>query len=433
MSLAAAAVMCVAACFGQVVLRGHEAPPPGDVIEVTLDGVSVQDERGAAIILGWDRVREVRGVFADQAAAHASLSDQVWRARVRIERGDAYAAEPLLEKPFEMFEGRGGPTAMVIAEGLLRARLRRGAQVAAVRPWIALLHARQSTGPANLHREWATEAGLPDVVDTNTGLVPALPPIWFDWPAVVAFAAAGRERAGEGLKGPAALEALYFHAARFECGWRDEFPAVDRSSWAVAMVADIVRARTGSPGERSRARDGLRAALTAAPEPWLEAWIRVGMGRSLVRESDPESRLLGVAELLTVPARLSQANPYLAGMALAEAAIVLHGLGDARGAAALRAELLDAYPDHPAATWNRIRDWPPTSGGQAGAIDSPDRASAWDSGTQRLAPGRGESGDSLDESMDARASRMPRQSEGDSAFALGGCQCHELQCHFQVP
>lgn len=365
-SASACAVLAMASSIaaGQVSLRGRDVPPwlSGEVVAVMPDGVVIQPPATSPVIVGWDRVRDVEGVLAEEAAPFLDVAERLWRARVRIERGDVFAAEPLLEEPFEYYDGRVGPTAAMVAEALLRARLRRGAQIGAVRPWIALLAATEGGGRVDgvqpVYMDWSARAGLGDVMDGPAGLVPALPPIWFDWPAVVSFAsAAGVSRGGDAaLSGSAALWALYGHAARFECGWRDPFPRVDGSSRAVSIVADIVLARAGSAAERDRARGRLRGALNEPMEPWLEAWRRVGLGRSLTIEEDPELRLLGVAELLMVPARLSSSHPYLAGMALAESSLVLREMGLTAGAQTLRDELFVTYPDHPATTWHRMRD-----------------------------------------------------------------------------
>lgn len=362
--IAAAVAAALTGTIGQVSLRGTEPAPAGVVIAVTADGVTVRGEATGDTMIGWDRIREVGGDFADDAQPFLGVAERLWRARIRIERGDIFSAEPLLEEPFEFYEGRGGPTAAMVAEALLRARLRRGAQIAAVRPWIAMLSAREQgvSGTVVAHGDWAMLVGLGDVIDSATGLAPALPPVWFDWPSVVSFASAAGVGGGASgsphapLTGAAALRALYVHAARFESGWNDEFPNVDASSRAVAIAVEIVRARTGTPSQREASRTKIRAALNTTLDPWLEAWYRVGLGRSLAMEDDQESRLLAVSELLVVPARLSSSHPYLAGMALADASLILRELGLTTSADTLRDELKLLYPDHPAVTWYRLQE-----------------------------------------------------------------------------
>src|SRR5690606_25081264 len=187
------------------------------------------------------------GPRADEAAPFMDLAEQVWRARRRLERGDAVSAEPLLEDLFAQTRSWRGPTRAVIAEGLMRCRLRRGAQVGAIEPWLALLDARASAAPGiePWATEWARDAGLGAVQDAATGLAPALPPMWLDWPAVRQFATVGAQTIGtEGGAPagdqPAALHDLYVAAARFEAGLEVELPRPATTDPGVRLVREIV-------------------------------------------------------------------------------------------------------------------------------------------------------------------------------------------------
>jgi hypothetical protein len=74
-------------------------------------------------------------------------------------------------------------------------------------------------------------------------------------------------------------------------------------------------------------------------------------------ETARDSKLLGVAELVELPARLERVNPYLTGIALSEAAVALAKMGDSRGATQLRNELSDRFPGHPALEWEPLKGW----------------------------------------------------------------------------
>jgi len=126
----------------------------------------------------------------------------------------------------------------------------------------------------------------------------------------------------------------------------------------LALINDIVTARVGEEGQRIAARQALVARIKKRPALWVETWCRVGLGRSLLREPMRESQLLGISELLEVPARLERVNPYLTGIALAEAAVALRKLDDAAGATRLRTELSERFAGHPALEWDQLRSWP---------------------------------------------------------------------------
>lgn len=342
----------------QVSLRGGEAAPAGDVVAVDAAGIVLGPPPGT-LVIGWDRVKSVEGTWAEKSGPFLSVAEQAWRARSRLERGDPLSAEPLFEKLFVAYRGKQGPTASVIAEGLMRCRLRRGAHVAAIDPWLALLVAAPPTGitmPA-MHPAWASEAGMAPSMDAATGLVPALPPIWLAWPSVEAFA----RNPNESLKEPraAALAALYTLSARFESGLAVQVPGTVMNDPGVQIVREIVVSRIGDAEQRTAARklleDRVRSSATSPASPWLEAWCRAAIGRSLLREDSIEQKKLGVVELLNIPARFGAMHPYLAGIALAESSVALRAAGDSTGADVLARELMERYPSHPVLDWPLFR------------------------------------------------------------------------------
>jgi hypothetical protein len=340
----------------QISLRGGEATPPGSVSSVDPAGVVISAPGAAPIAIGWDRIRLVEGEWAAKAEPFLPVADLAWRARTRLERGDSFSAEPLFEQLFETYRGQSGATAAVVAEGLLRCRLRRGAHIAAIEPWLATLTA-SPPGVQVLHASWASDAGLLPAVDAVTGLVPALPPVWLAWPSVEAFARQTPAPSGDPRSD--GLRAMFLAAAQFECGQELKLPPAAANDIGSQIVRDIVLARAGTPDQRAAARksliDRLRGTPNSPTPAWMEAWYRAAIGRSLLREASPEQRQLGVVELLHLPARFSGMHPYLAGVALAEASVALREMGDAPGADTLARELAEGYTSHPALEWPKFR------------------------------------------------------------------------------
>lgn len=351
-----------------IILRGGEDSPAYSVLALTDAGVKVRTASIPERILSWDRVEKIEGPLASDAKPFMPLADAAWRARVRLERGDAASAEAIYEDLFKTYAGKNGPTAAAIAEGLMRCRLRRGAQAAAVGAYLAWFEA---AAPLQDYVHAVNARDIPECpifVDPATGLLPALPPIWINTPATQAFARGDLLPKSPKSATPVLttdspagqLAALYRRAALFESA--QPLPNLDDSlknpsSPAVALVAHIVLSRTGDPAERQAARAALRSMLTATTPAWQEAWVRVALGRSLLRESSNDEQLLGVAEMLHVPARLSRINPYLTGLALAESAVAALRHNDINGAIKLRQLLVDRFPSHPALDWEPIRGW----------------------------------------------------------------------------
>jgi hypothetical protein len=81
-----------------VVLRASQVAPPGEPSRVGAQGVEYLDETsGQASVLRWDQVARVHGDLSQAAGEHAALAEVLWRARIRIERGDLAGAESLLD------------------------------------------------------------------------------------------------------------------------------------------------------------------------------------------------------------------------------------------------------------------------------------------------------------------------------------------------
>lgn len=372
-------LLVIAGVVSQIEMRGGLAPPAGEVVRVDAAGVWLSPAGSGSepsLAVGWDRVRSVGGPMAPHAARFEAVADLAWRARTRLERGDAIAAEPLFEElfvgrrgEFEGYRGQVGPTAATVAEGLLRCRLRRGAHVAAIDPWLALL--RAGPNPEGI----GADRSLGPVIDPALGLAPALPPIWLAWPSVQGFAAAAAPASDESPESArtALLRELYVQSARFEAGLSTRMPDVVTDDPGVTLVAQIVASRAGGPEERARARQLLADRVTAGTEPWVEAWCRAAIGRSLLLEADLRSKQRGVVELLHLPARFGRIHPYLAGTALAQASVALRETGDTAGADRLLLELFERYPDHPVFDWEPIRRQRPPVGS---APSPPPRAAA---------------------------------------------------------
>lgn len=350
----------------EVLLRAGRTAPEGEVRTFGLAGVVFEDPFGVERIVRWDHVLTVGDTFAAEAEPYMRLADLAWRGRTRLERGDAISAEPMFEALFEAYAGIQGEMASMVAEGLLRCRLRRSAHTAAIEPWLAYLNS-ENAGP---YRSLIAGALRP-AVDASTGLVPSLAPVWLKTPAVEALAESALPIAWdrEGAAPPRraqVLGELYRHAARFEAGLVDHAPdedviGRDAREAGVRLVHMIVKARTGDEGERAEARQELAELLAvetgagSTPRPWIEAWIRLGLGRSLLREADRESRLRGIVELLHVPARFGEGHPYLAGIALAEAAVALDAIGEHAGAQSLIADIRERFSTHAAIEYEPLR------------------------------------------------------------------------------
>lgn len=349
MRAACLAIALASGALGQTVIvpRAGSSVPQGTLVtSIDEQGAALSLPDGTHAVWSWDRIASVQGDLAEPFAPFAPSADAVWRAKSRLERHDFAGAEDLFEALFAKYGASAGPTSGVVAWGTLRCRLARGAIPSATPAFLTFV-ASGAEAPRNDRPPLRDELSDDMVYDPGLALSPLIAPIFQSSPVVHAMASgswawhADASRAGE-------LSRLYHAAAAFECGLPfvlQQRPVADDGT---LLVYDVVASRVGTPEQRTAARASLAQRLARAPEPWIIAWCRTAVGRSLLRDDDADRRRLGVAELLRVPASLERAHPYLTGVCLAEGAAALALEGDRAGAARLREEIRKRFPGHPA-------------------------------------------------------------------------------------
>lgn len=157
----------------------------GGATDITAATV-IADERGVEVkgaktpeFIPWDEVRAFVGTpqlsgalvssRTDSLAAQLALGEDLWRARIRVARGDYDFARPLLAKHWAQLRSLDGPTASLAAEAMLLCALHHENLGAAVVPWIEVLRHRAKGEPSR----FATDASP---IDAQTGLLSALSP-----------------------------------------------------------------------------------------------------------------------------------------------------------------------------------------------------------------------------------------------------------------
>ncbi|MFG0329320.1 MAG: hypothetical protein ACF8PN_05410 [Phycisphaerales bacterium] len=345
-------------------LRREATTVVGTTVAVGDAGVQFQPRGSEPILYTWDRVRSLASTDADEQAAfdaYREFADAAWRARTRVERGDFAMAEPLLVDLFEKTRGRTDATALVVAEGLLRARLARSEYTEAIIPWLETFRLLDAGFERVAYRE------RPGALDERTGLCPSLPPMWSPSPSLDELIA--RLDAYEPMGSPAtiSLATLYLAGARQASGESIELPALARLADetmdgrdAVAIVWSFLVGVGGDEfeGVDSSARDAAIRSLDrlVRADGDLPSWRLFARGSSLARSPEDDVAKDGLLDLLTIPASLGEVDPYLAGYALSIAAARLEALGEPDAAASLRRELGRRYPNHPARPANARAD-----------------------------------------------------------------------------
>ena len=332
-----------------VVLQDGAGSYVGSIMASDESSLRMETQAGQRMTLPWDIIRSVQfeNASTEPASMQARLdrADRIWRARKRLQRGDAALAEPEFERLFEPSSTRRGETDLIIAEGLLRCRLNRGALADAVVPALEAPRLR------SLKVETSRFDELVPVHDSRTELCIYLPPAWPRGQSVARQIKQVAEWDAGGNDDLSAMAARYLRLLELhEQELTGEVPTgelAESSHPGVELLDLAIKSRSDDPDTRRSARSSLKQRL-ASREDWQLPWYRYLMGTSMLREPGDGMRRQGLVELAWIPARHAQKHPYLAGLSLADMALDLSVRGDHGAASRLESELKNNYPNHPA-------------------------------------------------------------------------------------
>ncbi|MFG0305853.1 MAG: hypothetical protein ACF8Q5_06530 [Phycisphaerales bacterium JB040] len=302
------------------------ALPEGAVTGADEQSVTVRphDPAEPILALGWHQIRSIPPTLADDHRPSAEAGRAIWRAGVRLDRGDHAGALALLEPLEDRYRGRPGPTSVAYFRALLRARLARLDRPSASRAWLELRA----------------------VSETDPGPEPQLVPLYASGPVPARAPGAPED---DPIAEAHAIAGLVDHATQAGLAPRADalFARVSADDPFERLHAAVVGADLGSPDVRVDARDEL-ADLAVSDNTYRGTWARLATARSLSREADDLSRRLAIAAFVEVSIRDQGVAPILAGFALAEAAVAAQRNADPSSAQTLAAEFRERFPCHPA-------------------------------------------------------------------------------------
>jgi hypothetical protein len=372
-ALAAVAFACAAASstYAQVAiaLRGGEADLNAVSAEASVRGLEIVVATGRGTtrseVLPWDRVRSVTlATGRHPAFDYLATAEELWRARIRVARGDTRLAAPILAKHWITYRDLDGATAQLVAEGWLRCALADGDSANVIDAWIACMR-HQAAGAETRFLE------LPALLDASTGLLPTLSPF-----------------APSGIRASviARCDAAIARSSGSQSSTRVDAATTLQRFTRLARAADLTAALNAAPesapsnggksaaSQAARVLEALEAIATAVdaraldrataefdrafaePKPFLAAWrlAAIGAGKArLARAAAEPDRVAALAaaalELLAVPASRLDPAGVVDAYAVESAAILMREAGDAQTAEQLErllAEMNIAKPMH---------------------------------------------------------------------------------------
>lgn len=333
---------CLAHAADRIVLRDLTIINDKRVVAMTLEGARLDDGK----ILGWGEIETGRLDGGRQELFDkyvANVGVHLFRIRQRLENGDYRSLSPSAEAIAKYYRGRDSATAYMVMQALMWGRMAEGRRAAAVAPFLSCFeylrgHPKDAAPPPGRRRL---------KYDAATGLCDELPPIWFD--AQAAKAALPEVAAAiNAMQEPRpAATRIYYASLAVAAGDKQ---AADRALEGVgdepprlAELKTILQAQreiaAGAPGEKTEQLSAAWPKMTDANRPLA----RYLLGLAKLSSDDEKTRMVGVLDLLYLPALYGAASPELAAAGLFQAMQALEKMGDVRGSVAVRNELLEKY------------------------------------------------------------------------------------------
>lgn len=245
----------------RIVLRNLDVLDGVTATAVDEDGVQLED----GVRITWDRIEQGRVGAPLQAEFDrllGALGADLYRVRQRLSVGDYAGARPQAEALADRYAGRHSDTAYLVFRALLGAHLAAGEREAALAPFLRCLDLQRAADTAGR----ALEApGLrPLSFDPDTGLMPALAPLWFDRSAAAAALPAAGQAISDMVTPPLPGVRVYYATLALAAGAPEKAESARAGLAAHPALAALVDAE-------ARLAEGAPAAAIPLLEPHLPA------------------------------------------------------------------------------------------------------------------------------------------------------------------
>ncbi len=294
----------------------------GDIASVDDQGIRIRV--GDAVIpiqIPWYDIRDVHS-DSSQAARYDDFKKKARKAHARLVRGDYPGASSVYEFIKGDYYWERGEQTADICFGLLLCRLDAGNRVGAIRPllsWYGSLVDEFSTRVMHLSPYQSA------AYNEEYGLCTVLPPVFSDHDRAQEL---GKVPEGEGytvrqLVLGHGYELAYHSNIHRTPEARDRLREIssftlgrDQHDAGLDLFEDMVIAQAHPDAEkREAARNRLARRVRSQPKTWIEVWARLGIGVSLLAESEVDPRERGAIELIHILVRLKHVDPGLTRLA----------------------------------------------------------------------------------------------------------------------
>lgn len=325
-----------------IVLRNLDIIKDRTVKSFDEDGVHLDDGK----TITWDEIEKGTVENSKQADFEKMLKElgpPLYRIRQRLKVGDYEGLLEHAEAVYPRYLDRRSPTAYMVFQSLMWARVADGQREKAVEPYLRAYEYLRATKTANPPLLGTRRLEF----DPATGLTPTLQPVWFDKEAAKASLEGVRNAARDMASPYPDGVYLYYASLALAAGdsksAEDMLKRVEAKQRAAAELKQIVLAQQevleGKPaGDVARLE-----ATTDQMLPQNQAAACYWLGLAKTSQPEKETRLAGVLRLLRIPALYGKQSPELAGAGLYHAMQALGEMKDVKGSLAIRRELQVRY------------------------------------------------------------------------------------------
>lgn len=324
----------------RILLRSLKAISGRTVTSFDEDGAKLDD----GSIVTWDNIEKATVDASKQEAFDKllkELGEPLYRIRLRLKNADYEGLLKPAESVYSRYVGRRSPTAYMVFQALMWARMEHGQREAALEPYFYAYEYLKQTraGDDSLPGERRLN------FDPATALASKLQPVWFDSQA--AKAAVPRVlQAIRSMQRPQP-SGVYIYYATLAAAAGDEKTAKNVLGFAkdmggvIAEWREIAEAQLEiASGEHGEAVSRLATKVDRLDKTRPAALYWLGMSK--LASNVQRVRQEGVLRLLHVPALYGRQHPELAGAALYQSMTAMDKT-DVKGSIAIRRELLERY------------------------------------------------------------------------------------------
>ena len=320
---------CSQFAFGEVIFRRDGLPElSGSIYGGVNGGLLFKDDQQETeiYIVPWSSILRIEPEKPrPELQTFLDVGEELWRAKIRLLRGDVALSEPIFASQFLELLGEDGPDARLASEGYLRVLLARGALKQAVIPWLETVR----------HQELGVESpfnSLEPILHLETMACPHLPvaalsTIELDFFESYTFgndtiAAALAELLQRRFLQPASGVLLHVDDPLF--------------------ISQILQATDGSQEAIKKLQSRIETLL-----PWQQVWAHYSIGVGLLSSSNSVARDMGMLQLAMSSSADSSLQPWLTGAAMIRLSEELTIDGKISQADRVLQEAKRVFPSHP--------------------------------------------------------------------------------------